>query len=165
MSDMNLNNLELDDNTFEVLPEGDYKFTVESHELGYASSEKMPANTQQITVYLDIPYMSEGEVKHATIKKNLFVWKKTLWVIRQFGECIGMMPEKGKAQFNHELMDGRTGVCQLTVGESRNGNEFNNVELFYAPSKAPMNTANDEAWAKKDAFREVKDDDGLPFLE
>ena len=94
----NINNLELDDNTFEVLPDGDYHFTVESHEVGYATSEKMPPNTQQITCYLEIPFMKDGEVKTAKVRNNLNVYKKALFAIRQFVECIGMVPERAMSK-------------------------------------------------------------------
>ena len=164
---LNINNLELDDNTFEVLPDGDYHFTVASHEVGYATSEKMPPNTQQITCNLEIPFIKDGEVKTAKIRNNLNVYKKALFAIRQFVECIGMVPEKGKAQIDLERMDGLTGICSITTLESKNGNEFNRVQAFYPPSKAPVKTANDDAWKQKDVsgFMEVPDDDPeLPFL-
>lgn len=115
----NINNLELDDNTFEVLPDGDYHFTVESHEVGYATSEKMPPNTQQIACYLEIPFMKDGEVKTAKVRNNLNVYKKALFAIRQFVECIGMVPEKGKVKIDLEKMDGMTGVCSLTTRKVR----------------------------------------------
>ena len=154
----NINNLELDDNTFEILPDGDYHFTVASHEVGYATSEKMPPNTQQISCYLEIPFMKDGEVKTAKIRNNLNVYKKALFAIRQFVECIGMVPEKGKVKIDLEKMDGMTGICSITTKESSKGNEFNNVQYFYPPSKAPAVTANDDAWEKRDGFMEVSDD-------
>ena len=154
----NINNLELDDNTFEVLPDGDYHFTVESHEVGYATSEKMPPNTQQIACYLEIPFMKDGEVKTAKVRNNLNVYKKALFAIRQFVECIGMVPEKGKVKIDLEKMDGMAGVCSLTTREGSKGGEFNSVQYFYPPSKTPAVTANDEAWKKRGGFMEVSDD-------
>ena len=167
MSDqLNINNLELDDNTFEVLPDGDYHFTVDSHEVGYATSDKMPPNTQQITCYLEIPFIKDGDVKTVKVRNNLNVYKKALFAIRQFVECIGMVPEKGKAKIDLEKIDGMTGVCSITTMESKNGNEFNRVQLFYPPSKVPAVTLNDDAWKRKDesGFLEVGDDPELPFL-
>lgn len=164
---LNINNLELDDNTFEVLPDGDYHFTVASHEVGYATSEKMPPNTQQITCYLEIPFEKDGEIKTVEVRNNLNVYKKALFAIRQFVECIGMVPEKGKAKIDLDKIDGMTGVCAITTMESKNGNEFNRVEVFYPPSKVPAITANDEAWKRKDesGFMEVPDGiDELPFI-
>lgn len=144
----NINNLSLDDNTFEVLPDGDYRFTVVSHETGYSSSDKMPPNTITVTCNLEVPFMKDGEVAYAKVKNNLNIYSKAMFAIRQFTDCIGLTPEKGKAKIDLEQMDGRTGVCALTTRESKSGNEYNNVEIFYAPSNAPVKTMNDEAWNK-----------------
>lgn len=157
-NELNINNLDLEDNVFEVLPDGDYHFTIASHEVGYATSDKMPPNTQQITCHLDIPIIKDGEVKTVTVRNNLNVYKKALFAIRQFVECIGMVPEKGKTKVDLDKMDGLTGVCSITTVESSNGNEFNRVQNFYPPSKVPAVTANDEAWAKKDDFMPAPDD-------
>lgn len=159
---LNITNLELEDNTRVLLPDGDYRFTVDSHELGYATSDKMPPNTQQITCYLKVPYMKDGSVETVTIRNTLNVYKKALFAIRQYVEAIGMVPEKGKANIDLTKMDGKTGICSIITVEGNNGNEFNRVQAFYPPSKAPVVTANDEAWAKKDDFMEVPGIE-LPF--
>lgn len=158
-----INNLELDDNVFEVLPDGDYHFTVDSHEIGYATSEKMPPNTQQVACYLEIPVLKNGEIKYVTIRSNLNIYKKALFAVRQFVECIGMVPERGKMNVDLDKIDGMTGICNITTYESANGNEYNRVQIFYPPSKAPATTSNDDAWKKKDAFLEVSDD-ATPFI-
>ena len=157
MSEYNITNLELDDNIFEVIPEGDYHFTVSKHEVTYSTSEKMPPNTQQIVCTLDIPFMKDGELKTATVRNYLNIYSKGLFAVRQFVECIGMVPEKGKTNVNLDKMDGMTGVCSIIVAESAKGNEVNSVQQFYPPSKVPAVTANDEAWKK------VNDLDGIPF--
>lgn len=156
--ELNINNLELDDNSFEVIPDGDYHFTVVSHEVGYATSDKLPPNTQQITCYLEVPIMKDGQVEKVEIRNTLNVWKKALFAIRQFVESIGMVPESGKVKIDLEKIDGLSGVCAITTIESKNGNEFNSVQQFYPPSKAPAVTANDEAWKKKDDFMPADDD-------
>ena len=158
MSELNINNLELDDNQFTVIPEGDYHFTVDSHEVGYATSDKMPPNTQQITCYRDVPYMDEsGQVQHAKVKNNLNIYKKALFAVRQFVECIGMVPEKGKMSVDLDKIDGLTGVRAITINQTKRGNDVNNVQTFYPPSKVPAVTANDEAWEKLDDFMELPD--------
>lgn len=160
MAELNLNNLMLDDNTFETLPDGDYRFTVDHHEFDYysGSSTKIPPNTQQVICYLAIPFEKDGEIKTATVKNTLNIYKKGLWAVRQFVECIGMVPEKGKAPVDLDKIDGLTGVCTITTGTSAKGNEFNNVGMFYPPSKAPKVTANDAAWDKRDDFMPTDED-------
>lgn len=159
----NINNLTLDDNSFKLLPDGDYRFTVKSHELGYSTSEKMPPNTQVVTCILEIPYYEDGLVQFATVRNKLNLYSKGMFAVRQFTDCIGLTPEKGKvAGINLETMDGRTGVCALNTYESGNGNEYNNVQTFYAPSKAPLKTSNDEAWNNKDGFVKVGEGEVVP---
>ena len=160
----NISNLTLDDNTFEVIPDGDYHFTVASHEVGYSTSEKMPPNTQQIVCYLEIPIVKDGEVKTVTVRNNLNLYKKALWAVRQFAECIGIVPEKGKFNVDLTKMDGLEGVCSITTFTGNDGNDRNRVGVFYPPSKVPAVTANDNAWEKRDGFLSVGADDGVPFV-
>lgn len=157
-----INNLELDDNTFETVPDGDYHFTVESHEVDYSTSDKLPPNTQVIICHLDIPFTNkDGELKTASVRHNLPICKKFLWKVRQFAECIGMVPEKGKAKIDIDKIDGMTGICAITTGTSAKGNEYCNVQICYAPSKAPAVTANDDAWSKRGDFTTLDEED--PF--
>ena len=78
-----------------------------------------------------------------------------------------MVPEKGKAPVDLDKIDGLTGVCTITTGTSAKGNEFNNVGMFYPPSKAPKVTANDAAWDKRDTedpFMNIpENDEEVPF--
>lgn len=163
-NELNLNNLMLDDNTFEILPDGDYHFTVKSHEVGYATSDKLPANTQQITVYLTIPFMKDGTVETAEVRAYFNIYQKALFALRNFSEAIGLCAEKGKFAFNIDSIDGRTGICSLSTQESSKGNEYNRVQTFYPPSKAPIVTSNDDAWKKKDDFLGVDLND-VPFAD
>lgn len=160
-----LSNLTLDDNTIEVLPDGDYHFTVDSHEVGFSSSEKLPPNTQQVTAYLDIPVIKDGAVAHVSVRHYLNIHKKALFAVRQFVECIGMVPEKGRLNVDLNKMDKLSGICSLSTIESKNGNEYNRVQTCYPPSKAPAVCANDDAWAKKDDFMDLGGlEDELPFV-
>ena len=142
--ELNINALELNSNEFITLPEGDYHFRVLSHEVGIATSAKLPANTKQIIVTLEVP----SEQGSATVRHYLNVYKKALFAIRQFSDCIGLTEEHGKATINLDQMDGKCGVCRLISQVSTNGNEYNRVDTLYAPSKAPLVTENDDAWNK-----------------
>ena len=105
--EFNLNNLMLDDNAIEILPDGDYHFTVESHEVGYASSDKLPPNTQQITVHLSVPFEKDGEIHFAKVTNRFNVWQKALFALRNFAQCIGMMPERGRHAFDMDKLEER----------------------------------------------------------
>ncbi len=144
MSDLELtiNNLELEDNSFVVLPEGDYHFRVYSHEVVIATSDKLPPNTKQVVVTLEVP-SAQGTAK---VRHYLNIYKKALFAIRQFTDCIKLTEEHGKANINLDKMDGLTGICHLISQVANSGNEYNRVDTLYAPSKAPLITENDEAW-------------------
>ena len=157
---LDLNNLYLDDNSFTTVPEGDYRFRVEDYDLEYSTSDKLPENTQVITIHLDIPAMIDGAVEHVSVRHKLNVYSKALFAIRQFFECIGLMPERGRAKIpNLDLMRGKEGVCHLIQGVSAKGNEYNQIDTCYAPSKAPLKCTNDDAWNQKD------NDDGFTPVE
>lgn len=170
MSELNITNLELDDNSFYIVEEGDYHFRVVWHELDYysGSSTKIPPNTQQIVCHLEIPTLNEdGEMVIATVKHTMNVYKKALFAIRQFTDCVAITPEHGKASVNLEKIDGAEGIAHFTVQISNNGNEFNRLDTAYAPSKAPAVCDNDNCWerykTKADGFIEVSDFSELPL--
>jgi hypothetical protein len=160
-----LNNMYLDDNSFTTVPEGDYHFLVEDYDLAYSTSDKMPENTQVIVVHMDIPAVIDGSLEHVSVKLNLNVYSKALFAIRQFFESIGLMPEKGRAKMpDLDLMKGKSGVCHIIQGVSSKGNEYNQVENCYSPSKAPLKCANDDAWNQKDDFRPADEAEVNPFV-
>lgn len=160
----NLNDMMLDDNTFVTVPEGDYRFRVESYDLEYSTSTKLPENTQVIKVHMSVPCIVDGAKDYASVTLNLNVYSKALFAIRQFFECIGLLPEKGRAKMPQlDLMVGRTGICRLIQGVSSRGNEYNQVDNCYPPSKAPAVCDNDEAWNMPDVpAAEVEEEN--PFV-
>ena len=165
---LDLNNLYLDDNDFTTVPEGDYRFEVTDYELGYSTSDKMPENTQVIKVHMRVPYKADdGSIVSVSVRLNLNVYSKALFAIRQFFESIGLMPEKGRAKMpDLDTMIGKTGVCRLLQGVSSKGNEYNQVDHCYPPSKAPTVTNNDDAWQAKDVPEGFKVDESEvnPFV-
>ena len=158
---LDLNNLTLQDNSHETVNEGDYHFTVISHEIGYYSgnSDKIPANTQQIICYLEIPTES-GVVK---VKHTMNVYSKVLFAIRNFVECIGLCGEKGAFKLNVDEIDGKSGIGHFIKSVGNNGNEYNSLETAYSPSKVPTVTDNDEAWKKYQSGGFVPNNEALPF--
>lgn len=144
-----LHNLELNDNQFDVVPEGSYHFRVVHLETDYYSgkSDKIPNGTQQLIAYFDVPYTSDtGEYKIASIKTTFNVYAKALFALRQFAECIKMCKENGKFTFNMDDANGKEGICEIEIRTSTNGNNFSSVKCCYPPSKAPKKCANEKEW-------------------
>lgn len=155
-----INNLMLDSNEFVTVEPGDYHFMVESHEIDYYSgnSEKIPQGTQIVVTHLEVPFFdNEGNLQVANIRNNLNIYKKAMFVVRQFVECIGLVGEKGRESVNLDDMDGKTGICSL-ICNVYNGNEYNNVNEFFSPSKAPTVTENDKAWEEYMKLKEIEKD-------
>ena len=148
MDSFDITNLTLDDNSFMTVPEGDYHFKVDSHHVEFSTSDKMPENTQVVVCHLTIPVIQDGELTTCSVKTNLNIYRKGMFAVRKYAECIGLVPEKGRQTLDLTTMDGHTGICKLLVGVSARGNEYNQVDEFYSPSKAPSVCANDEAWEK-----------------
>lgn len=149
MPNYDLHNLQLDDNQFDVVPAGTYRFRVTNLEEGFytGNSEKIPNGTQQVIAYFDIPYTSEaGEYKIASVRSTFNIYAKALFALRQFAESIGMCKENGKFTFNMDEAKGKDGICEIEVRTSSRGNEFPSVKSCYPPSKAPKVCANDKEW-------------------
>lgn len=150
MANLDLHNLELNDNQFDVVPAGSYKFRVTNVEEGFYSgkSDKIPNGTQQLIAYFDIPYTTEsGEYKIANIKTTFNIYARALFALRQFAECIGLCKENGKFTFDMDKVVGKDGVCEIEIRTSTNGNDFPSVKSCYPPSKAPKACANDKEWS------------------
>ena len=150
MANLDLHNLELNDNQFDVVPAGSYKFRVTNVEEGFYSgkSDKIPNGTQQLIAYFDIPYTTEaGEYKIANIKTTFNIYTRALFALRQFAECIGLCKENGKFTFDMDKVVGKDGVCEIEIRTSTNGNDFPSVKNCYPPSKAPKACANDKEWS------------------
>ena len=144
-----LHNLELNDNSFDTLTPGSYRFRVSEVEESFYSgdSDKVPNGTQQIIAYFDVPYTSEsGEYKIASVKSTFNIYTKAMFALRQFAECIGMCEEKGKFKFDMDNIKGREGICEIESRTSNRGNEFSSVKSCYPPSKAPKACLNDKEW-------------------
>lgn len=149
MPNFDLHNLELNDNQFDTLPEGSYRFRVAELEEGFYSgnSEKIPNGTQQIIAHFDIPYTSEsGEYRIASVKSTFNIYAKALFALRQFAECIGMCRENGKFTFDMDQAKGKDGICEIEIRKSSRGNDFPSVKNCYPPSKAPKKCANEKEW-------------------
>lgn len=166
MANYDLHNLELDDNQFDVLPAGTYRFRVTDVEEGFytGKSDKIPNGTQQLIVHFDIPYTTEGgEYKIVSVRSTFNVYAKALFAIRQFAESIGVCKENGRFSFNMDDVKGKDGICEIEIRTSSNGNDFPSVKSCYPPSKAPKACTNDKEWKNYEKGLTPVETDGDPF--
>lgn len=129
--------IQRDDSPFQVLPEGDYRFTVKKFERArHAGSEKIPAcNKAILTLAVSGPEAS-GEVL-----TNLFLHSKFEWKLCQFFTAIGQRRHGEAMRMNWGAVPGAAGVCHVCVrkwtGNDGKARESNEISEFYDPENAP----------------------------
>ncbi len=125
------------DESFQVLPEGDYAFTVKKFERArHSGSEKIPAcNKAILTLAVSGPAAS-GEVT-----TNLFLHSKFEWKLCQFFTAIGQRRHGEAMRMDWGAVPGAAGVCHVGVrkwtGSDGRERESNEIAEFYDPERAP----------------------------
>lgn len=130
--------IQRDDSPFQVLPEGDYRFTVKKLERArHSGSEKIPACNKAILTVAVSNAGASGDVL-----TNLFLHSKFEWKLCQFFTSIGQRRHGEAMRMNWGAVPGATGVCHVGVrkwtgndGKEREGNE---IAEFYDPERAPQ---------------------------
>jgi hypothetical protein len=158
---------EIDDLEFKVVPEGDYRFIVDHYEEDYYQPReggKIPPCPMAV-VYLQVPFLDERNTpQYVTMKTQLRLASNQMFNIRRFFESIGLMKEgSGKQKMMWSEINGKIGCAKITATISNNGNEYNNVDSFYPPSKAPLVCDNDNAFQALRSFRPVENTSELPY--
>ena len=124
------------DSTFEVLPEGDYTFTVKSFERGrHNGSEKLPPCNKAV---LKIE-VSDG-IKSTTLEHNFFLHSKTEGMLCSFFNAIGQRQHGQAMKMNWGKVQGATGRCKLGIrkwtGNQGQTMESNQIVRFYEAAEA-----------------------------
>lgn len=121
------------ENSFTVLPEGEYPFIVTAFERGwYNGSEKLPPCHKAIlTVELN-----GGTAGKVSVKHNLFVSRKTEGLLCEFFTAIGQKKQGEPLKMNWQLVPGSTGRCKVGI-RTYNGNEYNEIKKFLKPDAVP----------------------------
>lgn len=124
------------DSTFEVLPEGDYNFTVKNFERGrHNGSDKLPACNKAV---LKIE-VSDG-TKSTTLDHNLFLHSKTEGMLCAFFNAIGQRQHGQAMRMDWNKVIGSKGRCKLGIRKWKGNNgqemESNQINRFYEPDAA-----------------------------
>lgn len=131
-----------DGSPFQVLPEGDYLFSVTKFERArHNGSEKIPPCNKAVLTLLLREKQGSGSVQ-----TNLYLHSKFEWKLCQFFTAIGQRKHGEAIRMNWSEVTGASGYCHVTVrkwtgndGKEREGNE---VTEFYDPRNIPVNKAD-----------------------
>jgi len=144
MSDYNPNLPEMDwddeienDNAYEVLPEGDYRFRVQRFERArHPGSAKIPP-CKKAALTLDV----SNSANTGTVTANLLLHKSLEWKLCQFFTSIGQRRHGERLHMNWNAVPGASGVCHIGIrkwtGSDGKEHEGNEVAEFYDPAEAP----------------------------
>lgn len=132
-----------DADSYKLLPEGDYYFTVKSFTRGrYEGGEKIPpCNKAVLTLSLKSAWTptpdkpaAEGET---TV--NLLIVKSMRWKLSQFFIAIGYLKPGEEKAMNWNIVPGSTGTCAVTFREWT-GNDSKKIRATMSPgSMTPRN--------------------------
>lgn len=127
--------IEVTENEFELVPDGDYEFEVLSVERGYFNGSAKMAACPVAKVQVRLLDDERG----AHLFERFMLSSKVSWKISDFFKCIGMRrvdagkDEKLKMDWTGAV--GRRGV--LTVGTREyNGKTYNEVKKWHKPAQA-----------------------------
>jgi len=127
-----------DGSPFQVLPEGDYRFSVKKFERArHSGSEKIPACNKAILTITVSNSEASGDVQ-----TNLFLHSKFEWKLCQFFVAIGQRKHGEAMRMNWGAVPGSGGVCHVGIrkwsGNDGKERESNEITEFYDPEIAPQ---------------------------
>lgn len=118
------------DSEFQILPEGDYNFTVVSFERGrHEGSEKLPPCNKAILKLRVSDGVHEGTVEHV-----LFLHSKCEGLLCEFFTAIGQRKHGESIVPKWNQLVGSSGVCsvKIDIWQGRNGEmKSNKIRRFY----------------------------------
>lgn len=125
--------IQKDGGDFDLLPEGDYDFTVKSFQRGrHEGSAKLPPCKKAeliITVW--------GADRSADIKHNLYLHSKVEGLLSAFFTSIGQKKHGEKLKMNWQSVVGAKGKCHVYIDSytGKDGKDYqsNKIKKFYAP--------------------------------
>lgn len=138
---------EVNESTFELLPDGDYVFTVSQWEKAYwepKSPDSKIGACQQANIEFEIKWTNaQGIEKTNKLTHRLKLWRSLDWMIYQFFESIGLRKKgDGSQKVPWNQIVGKSGVCMIGHHTDNKGNDYNDIVKCYPPESAPTVTKN-----------------------
>ena len=119
------------EDSFSLLPEGDYPFTVQKVERQRYSpkpNSKIPACNMAVVTFL---------VGSETLTENFMLHSKMEWKLSALYAAIGMKQKGEKVRMNWPGIIGRTGFCHIIIEKYKKNDgsegESNKFSKFYTP--------------------------------
>lgn len=122
---------------FELMPEGEYDFTVTKFERGrHTGSAKLPPCNKAILTLELSNAQASGSIIH-----NLFLHTKTEGLLSAFFIAIGQKKHGEPLRMNWQAVIGAKGKCKVGVrswtGKDGQEKKSNEISKFLEPSAAP----------------------------
>lgn len=138
---------EVNESEFEIIPDGDYVFTVSRWEKAYwepKSKDSKIGACQQANIEFEIKWTNEnGQEKTNKVVHKLKLWRSLDFLIYQFFESIGLRKKgDGSKRVPWDQIVGKTGICAIGHHTDSKGNDYNDILRCYAPENAPTVTKN-----------------------
>ena len=132
----------VNESELEVLPDGDYSFTVTAFEKAWfepKSPDSKIKSCHQANVEFTIKWVNDKGVE----RENKLVYKLKLWrslefLVYQFFESIGLKKKgDGASVMPWNQIIGKSGICSIGHHSDDKGNDYNDILKCYIPEKAP----------------------------
>lgn len=125
------------DSTFELIPAGEYDFTVKMFERArHPGSEKLPACNKAVITLAIHTNNGDRELKH-----NLFLHSKTEGMLCAFFTAIGQRSHGEQLRMDWSKVTGAHGRCKIGIrnwkGKDGGDNSSNEIKQFLEPKTAP----------------------------
>lgn len=132
------------ESSFILLPEGDYRFTVEKFDRArHAGSANIPPCNKAI-VHFRV-FSPDGS--SVLLQENLFLHTKMEWKLSEFFASIGMKQKGQAAQMNWSQVCGKSGVCHVKIRtyDKKDGSgtgQANQIDKLYPSYDQPQIAQN-----------------------
>lgn len=127
------------ESSFILLPEGDYRFTVEKFDRArHNGSDKIPPCNKAILHFR--VFSPDGS--SVLLQENLFLHTKMEWKLSEFFASIGMKQKGQAARMNWQEVNGKSGICHVKIRnyDKKDGGvgQANKIEKWYPSYDQPQ---------------------------
>ncbi len=126
-----------DGKDFQLIPAGDYSFTIDHYERGRSSGAGKLPPCNMVTVY----FLVEDRDRTVQIRDNFLLYSTLEWKLSELFRSVGMKKEGEKIRMRWDDLPGKKGRCKVSLvdGIKDPSKKFNQIDKLY-PLEAPKYT-------------------------